>query len=64
MAMTAICFLADERVWDYENYPDWNPELPVGTCIEPETAFENYKKLMGGDKNMFLRELLKGKHLA
>lgn len=22
-ALTAVCFLADERVWDYENYPEF-----------------------------------------
>lgn len=22
-AVSAICFLADERVWDFEKYPDW-----------------------------------------
>ena len=22
-ALTAVCFLADERVWDYETYPDY-----------------------------------------
>ena len=23
-ALTAVCFLADERVFDYEKYPDWD----------------------------------------
>jgi len=31
-ALSAICFLADERVWDHEKYPDWdgiNISMPI-----------------------------------
>jgi len=32
-ALTAICFLADERVWNHKKYPDWdatNIMMPIG----------------------------------
>ena len=57
-ALTAICFICDERVWDYENYPDFE---------EWTTGFEEYEdwvEFLGGPKNQFLRELLKDKKLA
>jgi hypothetical protein len=82
-ALTAICFLADERVWDYETYPDidvylknqignslwlqlfrdgpWNYADCLGTQVD---LFLEWEKIMGGPKNVFLRELLKGKKLA
>lgn len=79
-ALTAICFLADERVWDYENYPDWEdffastggtmiayPTLPISFQPPEEAHPETYKiwlDLIGGEKNVFLRNLIKNKRLA
>ena len=60
-ALTAICFLADERVWNKEKYPDYE-ECPVEEFRESE--YKKWVKFVGGDKNVFLRELLKDKHLA
>ncbi len=82
-ALTAICFLADERVWDYETYIDFKEYL-INNLIEKEYQIINmirrtdydtlikdhadahYKwiETIGGEKNVFLRELLKGKKLA
>jgi len=87
-AMTAICFLTDERVWDYETYPDFlNYILNIidvrnnySRCpsaiaemkikkienlqIEYTEYYNEWLKFMGGEKNIFLRGLLRGKKLA
>ena len=88
-ALTAICFLADERVWDYETYPDFF-DFIVNVKMTPEATeqmpaqnyimlkrqtLENLQKMfpeyytewvafLGGEKNLFLRNLLRGKKLA
>lgn len=80
-ALTAVCFLADERVWDYENYPDYvdwfinslgyiSPQRTVEIkMLKYEDLMKNPKypewvEFIGGEKNVFLRNLLKGKKLA
>lgn len=66
-ALTAICFICDQRVWDYENYPDIDEDdLYDGTKNLDDIAEvnENWKKTMGGDTNIFLRTLIKGMRLA
>ena len=61
-ALTALCFLAPEQVYDREIYPDLPP------CGENEKygfeAIEAWVKGLGGRKNVFLRQLITGKHLA
>ena len=86
-ALSAICFLADERVWDYETYPDledfmkncisdniiWRRMFKNGPYKyedilekfpEYEWSYNEWKASLGGDKNVFLRSLIKGKKLA
>jgi hypothetical protein len=88
-ALTAVCFLADERVFNYKDYPDFAdyildikmyseakdqmpPEnskwLRLKTLDEQRELFpeyyEEWKNFLGGEKNIFLRNLLKGKKLA
>jgi hypothetical protein len=83
-ALTAVCFLADERVWNYEDYPDFlnwilknylydEPaqriiELRMTGMLELIWMFPDYHKewikFLGGEKNVFLRELIRGKKLA
>lgn len=88
-AITAICFLADERVWNYVDYPNFlnyildikmHPEardempaqnvvmLRMKTMEELIKAFPEWYPewigFLGGEKNVFLRELIKGKKLA
>jgi hypothetical protein len=70
-ALSAICFICDQRVWDYENYPNEDDYLYAifGDLNEFNTddyqeQKDNWLKLMGGIKNVTLREILKGKRLA
>lgn len=79
-AMTAICFVVDERVWDKETYPDLvdfiisrhpnrdytflkrtsQKDLPTMFSID----YNEWVILLGGEKNVFLREFLRNKKLA
>jgi len=69
-ALSAICFLADERVWDKDKYPDFEGEKEIPTfdgekfSIYTSTAYKDWIDSVGGEKNVFLRELLKDKRLA
>jgi hypothetical protein len=83
-ALTAICFILDERVWNYKDYPnflDWvfknylydEPsdrviKLRMMGTLELSFMFPDYYKewieFLGGPKNVFLRELIKGRKLA
>lgn len=85
-ALTAVCFICDERVFNYALYPDFPEWISSQDFIDIEEKLrsyidlktkneEDYKKLfptmypmwvrsMGGEKNIFLRNLLKGKKLA
>lgn len=83
-AITAVCFLADERVWNFEKYPDFTPKTNQVNCfsygsgsyntvwycgsINSENSdgqsYEAWVEYMGGEGNLFLRELIKDKKLA
>ena len=86
-ALTAVCFIVDERVFNYDDYPDLSDYLLsidfLDDTKEKYDSFrigkKNYEELkelfplqyntwerdiMGGDENVFLRQLLKGKKLA
>lgn len=83
-ALTAVCFLADERVFNKEDYPDFIDYLieklgisdnatesiklhviPIDTLKETHFNFYyEWVEFMGGEKNVFLRELIKDKKLA
>lgn len=58
LALTAVCFLAEEKIWDKENYPDY--------VEDGYLSYHEWKKMvMGNDhKAIFLRELLRGKRPA
>jgi len=77
-ALTALCFIVDERVFNKKNFPDFKDFLS-GTCksyIEANnltydemkevyhTDYKEWVRFIGGVKNIFLRELLKDKRLA
>jgi hypothetical protein len=43
-ALTGICFLADERVWDFETYPefyDWLMEQKIESTVSAYTMRQN-----------------------
>ena len=90
-AITSVCFICDERVWNYEDYPDFvnwlldikmyeetkdmttknNPDLWVKLRLYPELQqemfpeyYKEWVEMMGGKKNVFLRELIKNKKLV
>lgn len=55
-ALTSICFLADERVYNYEKYPDYSEDIFKSRAL--------YSDTLGGIKNYALRELIRGRRLA
>lgn len=86
-SLTALCFIADERVFNKKEYPDFKDFLfNIGRFANDkefmdmrldvermsdemltEKYYSDYKswvRLVGGVKNVFLRDLLKGKKLA
>lgn len=84
-ALTSLCFLADERVFNKKDFPNFvdhiietsgqNEEgnvFPITTRIksneeliaEYPTIYKSWVREMGGVKNVFLRDLIKGKKLA
>ena len=62
-AMTAICFLADERVWDWENFPNFD-DYVTSLHIESRVIYETWLELVGGEQNAFLKTLIQNKRLA
>jgi len=70
--LTAVVFLVDERVWDSELYKKFEPEIIPWSRSKPsekqlnELEIRNRKNYLaweekiGGSKNSFLREFLKG----
>jgi hypothetical protein len=67
-ALTGIAFLTDERVWDIEKYPNFEP---MGTLFSGFISMDLYiqelkgwEDSVGGKKNAALREFLADKHLA
>ena len=77
-ALTTVCFICDERVFNYKDYPEfyeWSSDLlkePALRRMSPEKQKEfypdHYEKwvanILNGKKNEFLRNLLRGKKLA
>lgn len=75
-ALTAICFIADERVYDYKKYQDFI--MPDLEDIESDLEFTNMSytdientlhkewinDIIGSSKNLFLRNLIRYKKLA
>lgn len=82
-ALTALCFIADERVFNKKVFPDFVDYListeyaldiesqislrvkSIDTLIENfNSQYKEWVRFVGGVKNVYLRELLKGKKLA
>ena len=72
---TAIAVLADERVWNLEKYPNYDPypqpptvtrdgvELQLAVHVE-SIPYETWVEYMGGEAIVKLRELICSKRLA
>jgi hypothetical protein len=62
-SLTALCFITDERVFNKVKYPDYVScdDNPESDAVEYEHWVE---KVIGGKKNLFLRNLISGKRLA
>ena len=60
-ALSSFCFLVDERVWNYEKYPDYEDYVNE---IDTEITPEEWDMMLGDEMNVFLRELLRNKKLA
>lgn len=81
-ALTAVCFIADERVWNREKYPDFidylcqvknfsaqeSIQARLGyyphLLVDHADIYDGWLDIIGGSKNLFLRELIKDKKLA
>ena len=73
-ALTAICLVADERVFnreDYPNFEDWLGSRAVyithtwdTVLVNEEALRKEYSEFLGGDDIVFLRDLLNTKKLA
>jgi len=78
-ALTAVCFIVDERVYNYKKYPDFkewiidnsNYNYKQINILEVDILIDKYKahylewvELIGGEKNVFLRDLIRNKKLA
>lgn len=75
-ALTAVCFIADERVYNYKKYPDF--VMPDIDDIESDIDFRNttyteiaeslrkewINDIIGSPQNLFLRNLIRYKKLA
>lgn len=61
-AMTCVCFLADERVFNKEKYPDI--ASPEKYTMPEEIEAKETLKMLGSKQNVFLREFLKDFKLA
>lgn len=65
--LTSITFLVDERVWNYEKYPDVLGTNYWGGMVLDEFQIQRYKswvESLGGEKNVWLRNFLKQFKLA
>lgn len=74
-ALTAVCVLLDERVFNFKKFPDWKEGsilennlgmfalVSMGTNYDGQTYGE-WLEYMGGSDNLILRELIRDKNLA
>lgn len=74
-SLSAVCFIADERVFKLDDYPNLKDYLLQEEGILEDMSDEQLKEeypeeynkwetYIGGPGNVFLRQLLKGKKLA
>lgn len=65
-ALTAVCFICDERVFNKKKYPDFQNYMTLNgnEDSDVDTEYKAWVRLIGGVKNAFLRELIQDKKLA
>lgn len=66
-ALTAVCFIVDERVFNNIDYPNFNEYFESksnGSDRYWDDVEKEWVRFIGGVKNKFLRELIKDKKLA
>jgi len=68
-SLSALCFICDNKVFDWENYPSFEKWLKLNPPIseEPfdmEIMKSQWTDLVGGEQNAKLKELICGKKLA
>jgi len=77
-ALTAVCFLCDERVFNHKKYQHWREYLEsnVGNihnlsnqsddllAIRFSDVYSRWVDLIGGEENVFLKNLIRDKRLA
>lgn len=68
-ALTAVCFICDERVFNYEKYPEFHIWVSENMITLTEANDQKYQDewaetILGNKKNVFLRNLIRNKKLA
>lgn len=68
-SLSALCFICDNKVFDWENYPSFEKWIKLNppTSEEPfdmEMMKSQWTDLVGGEQNVKLKELIYGKKLA
>lgn len=59
-ALTSISFLVDERVFNKDVYPDWTEE----TFDYYDMTYDEWYKMIGGERNIYLRNTIQPLPLA
>lgn len=64
--LTAFVFLVDERVYDKKKYPDWDNfyENNSNLFLTEGNAYDAWIDMIGGYRNLFIRDFLVGKRFA
>lgn len=70
-ALTAVVFLVDERVFNKKKYPDFDDYMAeqvkdsmMKALLESNQIYDDWVKLIGGEKNIWLRNFLSQFKLA
>ena len=63
--LTSVVFIVDERVFNYVDYPQFEPSTFASLSKSKyNKEYNGWMKKMGGEKNVFLRNFLKNFRLA
>jgi len=71
-ALSSLCFICDEKVFDWKNYPTFEKWLENNGCNNVSAFFTTpydvfydlWTRFVGGEQNAKLKELIYGKKLA